>query len=471
MTLWKLILRRAVSPRGYNPVRLLHVLSCEIPDKSFINIRGPDAHKFLNGLVTAKLIPNIVKKSLATISPDDKATIDIHSDVGQFDMGIGSWGIYKEGVFAEGPYISRFGTYAAILNSKGKILTDTIIYPIPFSVGDPMERRYPELLLQCDSSFADYLQELFETHKLLQKVKIARMKNLKLWNLTINMNEYPEWNNYFSWKSAFWEPMTSLRTPEEALQFSNWFLEQFFPNNNNKIVAAYYDTRNTDPDEKSNHFYFVTTDDVHDINSLFDPQMVQSPTARGNITLQQLRRLRFRRSVLEGIDELAPESLLPLEMNFDLYEDCLSFDKGCYVGQELTARTHATGILRKRCIAVELESPENIQNTTTQGKYLDIYTDHILSNTETTVVSDINNPFGTTQNRPRAKKKRPIGKLLKFDGSDGVALMRLDYIEEAHRLVKLPCYVFASDTQEKVVLHIDQKRRPLYNSGIQLLKT
>ena len=32
----------------------------------------------------------------------------------------------------------------------------------------------------------------------------------------------------------------------------------------------------------------------------------------------------------------------------------VSFQKGCYVGQELTARTHHTGFVRKRVMPVQL---------------------------------------------------------------------------------------------------------------------
>jgi len=39
---------------------------------------------------------------------------------------------------------------------------------------------------------------------------------------------------------------------------------------------------------------------------------------------------------------------LPLEMNLDLRPDAISFHKGCYLGQELTARTFHTGKIRKR---------------------------------------------------------------------------------------------------------------------------
>lgn len=43
---------------------------------------------------------------------------------------------------------------------------------------------------------------------------------------------------------------------------------------------------------------------------------------------------------------------LPLEYNLDLLDGSVSFTKGCYLGQELTARSHHTGVLRKRLVPV-----------------------------------------------------------------------------------------------------------------------
>ena len=40
---------------------------------------------------------------------------------------------------------------------------------------------------------------------------------------------------------------------------------------------------------------------------------------------------------------------IPLEYNF-VGLNAISFDKGCYVGQELIARTHHRGVIRKRLV-------------------------------------------------------------------------------------------------------------------------
>lgn len=43
--------------------------------------------------------------------------------------------------------------------------------------------------------------------------------------------------------------------------------------------------------------------------------------------------------------------LLPLEGNLDLMNG-VDYKKGCYVGQELTARTHHRGVVRKRGVGL-----------------------------------------------------------------------------------------------------------------------
>lgn len=65
---------------------------------------------------------------------------------------------------------------------------------------------------------------------------------------------------------------------------------------------------------------------------------------------------RYRLGVGEGIYELPPEKCFPFEANCD-YLHGVSFHKGCYLGQELTARTYHTGMTRKRLMPISLTAP------------------------------------------------------------------------------------------------------------------
>ena len=59
---------------------------------------------------------------------------------------------------------------------------------------------------------------------------------------------------------------------------------------------------------------------------------------------------RFKLGVVEGQD--IPADSIPVFYNFDLL-NAISFNKGCYSGQELVTRTLRRGIVRKRLVAIQ----------------------------------------------------------------------------------------------------------------------
>jgi folate-binding protein YgfZ len=58
---------------------------------------------------------------------------------------------------------------------------------------------------------------------------------------------------------------------------------------------------------------------------------------------------KFKDLNLEGAIDFPSAHALPFECNLD-YLNAVNFQKGCYLGQELTARTHYTGVIRKRLL-------------------------------------------------------------------------------------------------------------------------
>ncbi|XP_021281080.1 putative transferase At4g12130, mitochondrial isoform X2 [Herrania umbratica] len=61
---------------------------------------------------------------------------------------------------------------------------------------------------------------------------------------------------------------------------------------------------------------------------------------------------RLEKGVAEGSTEIPKGEAIPLEYNFTGL-NAISFDKGCYVGQELIARTHHRGVIRKRLLPLK----------------------------------------------------------------------------------------------------------------------
>lgn len=64
--------------------------------------------------------------------------------------------------------------------------------------------------------------------------------------------------------------------------------------------------------------------------------------------------LRLSLGVPDGSRDLKPEKALLLENGFDELHG-VDFDKGCYMGQELTARTKHRALIRKRLFPVQVE--------------------------------------------------------------------------------------------------------------------
>ncbi|XP_020271130.1 putative transferase At4g12130, mitochondrial, partial [Asparagus officinalis] len=61
---------------------------------------------------------------------------------------------------------------------------------------------------------------------------------------------------------------------------------------------------------------------------------------------------RVERGIAEGSTKIPKGDAIPLEYNL-VGLNAISFDEGCYVGQELVARTHHRGVIRKRLLPMK----------------------------------------------------------------------------------------------------------------------
>ncbi|MGH7002752.1 MAG: YgfZ/GcvT domain-containing protein [Alphaproteobacteria bacterium] len=66
--------------------------------------------------------------------------------------------------------------------------------------------------------------------------------------------------------------------------------------------------------------------------------------------------LRIRNGLPDGSRDLEVEKSILLENGFDELAG-VDWDKGCYMGQELTARTHYRALIKKRLVPVEVHGP------------------------------------------------------------------------------------------------------------------
>ncbi|XP_056912299.1 putative transferase CAF17 homolog, mitochondrial isoform X2 [Takifugu flavidus] len=194
--------------------------------------------------------------------------------------------------------------YAHMLNVQGRTLYDIILYR--------ESDAGPSVFIECDSTVKDALLRHFKIYKLRRKVNINPCAELSVWavlpkqKMTGQVASKPE-----------------LSTPDKAL-----FLE-------------------ADPRANEMGWRLVLDNQV-------DPLDILTSCQKGDT--EEYHRHRYAIGLPEGVKDLPPGVALPLESNL-VYMQGISFSKGCYIGQELTARTHHTGVVRKRLMPVRLSAP------------------------------------------------------------------------------------------------------------------
>ena len=137
----------------------------------------------------------------------------------------------------------------------------------------------------------------------------------------------------------------------------------------------------------------------------------------------------------EGQSEIIAGSALPQESNMDLL-GAIDFHKGCYLGQELTIRTHHTGVVRKRILPVQLYDNSIMPTASTDKPEYD------------PSISIRAPPVGANISKISARKGRSAGKWLGGVGNIGLALCRLEMMTNL-RLTDEPTQ-YHSDQEFKI---------------------
>uniref|UniRef100_A0A8C5P548 Iron-sulfur cluster assembly factor IBA57, mitochondrial n=1 Tax=Jaculus jaculus TaxID=51337 RepID=A0A8C5P548_JACJA len=190
--------------------------------------------------------------------------------------------------------------YAHFLNVQGRTLYDVILYGLP-----QHNEEAPGFLLECDGSVLEPLQKHLAVYRIRRKVTVEPHPNLRVWALlpggpqAAPLQERAE--------------ATVILTPDPRTACMGWRL--------------------------------LTQGD--------GPALVP----KGQLgDLRDYHRHRYQQGIPEGVHDLPTGVALPLESNL-AFMNGVSFTKGCYIGQELTARTHHTGVIRKRLFPVRLAGP------------------------------------------------------------------------------------------------------------------
>eukprot|EP00931_Biecheleriopsis_adriatica_P012392 TRINITY_DN113530_c0_g1_i1.p1 TRINITY_DN113530_c0_g1~~TRINITY_DN113530_c0_g1_i1.p1 ORF type:complete len:352 (-),score=78.97 TRINITY_DN113530_c0_g1_i1:12-1067(-) len=187
---------------------------------------------------------------------------------------------------------------AAFLSPKGKVLCETIV----------TRREKSEFLLDCHKDVAKSLMRLLIRHRLREPLAIE------------DVSASHQAVAYLPPAAA-----ASADTRTGDAECPGDLLPSFFPD---PRFAAMGHRAILESSCKDAHSQDIPTSDLEDYHLW-----------------------RLRCAVPEGPADLPVDQILPLHANLDLL-NFVSFNKGCYVGQELTARTKHRGAVRRRFFSV-----------------------------------------------------------------------------------------------------------------------
>ncbi|KAF2486167.1 hypothetical protein BDY17DRAFT_245200 [Neohortaea acidophila] len=267
---------------------------------------------------------------------------------------------------------SRTGFYTAFLNAQGKVLNDAFVYPTLGSKWHDANTASDELgyLLEVDGEQAETLLKHLKRHKLRSKLKLRLLEEgeLSVWSV---------------WKEdERWTAHTKAEDGSGAIGMT----DSRAPGMGQRILL---------PSQ----------------NSKDDLQEFLDGVPEAPMTAYTLRR--YLKGVAEGQVEIPREESLPMNCNIDIMGG-IDFKKGCYVGQELTIRTHHTGVVRRRILPVVLH--DHAQAPPERVEYVPDAFDEVLEKD-----ADI---------RRDDKRKRPTGKFLAGIGNVGLAMCRLEQMSD-----------------------------------------
>lgn len=249
----------------------------------------------------------------------------------------------------------------AFLNAKGRILHDVFLHK-------PTRENGQQWFLEVDTNSASAMMKHLKKHKLRSKFKLERL------------------------------------TPEQAAVFYLW-PRSALPDELDGLSVL------QDPRPKmGKRGYLVTKDASATLQQAFAAHDMKEEYHWEDYMIH-----RMLNGHAEGPVEILSDHALPQESNFDFYGG-IDFHKGCYLGQELTIRTHHTGIVRKRILPVQIYSDSvSIPRDQTRTMYNPV-----------AALPQPPNEANISKCGARGRSGKSTGKWLGGYGNIGLALCRLE---------------------------------------------
>jgi len=206
--------------------------------------------------------------------------------------------------------------YSMLLNVRGRILYDMIIY------NDHINKS--SYLIEISKNVvADFIR-LLRTYKLRKQINIDDVtQKYRIWSIFSSQNQLSSATN-------------DLR---DSLNFKT---------RQGLLIGQ------SDPRHASLGIRLITERQTH-LNDLTDLCHISND-------ILIYKEWLYRHGIAEGIEDIPPGECIPLEYNI-VFLNGVSFNKGCYIGQELVARTHHTGVIRKRLMPVHIDNYEELSKS------------------------------------------------------------------------------------------------------------
>lgn len=242
--------------------------------------------------------------------------------------------------------------YAMVLNNRGRVLHDVLVY------GLGNEEKNKGYLVEMDKMFLGDFLRMLKVYKIRKKVEVESVdEDFRLFALTNDsVNNKPE--------------------------------ELVLKETNTPTICV------ADPRYSPLGFRFITQNKDAPMSDFFQSTITHN-TNHPSLYKQHL----YKHGIAENHDNIKYATSIPLEYNIVLL-DGVSFSKGCYLGQELIAKTHHTGVVRKRIMPITLSD---------EAMGVEFKEDSIVLN---------------------VKSGKKCGKLRGASGRFGIAMLRLSELDE-----------------------------------------
>ncbi|CAJ1928300.1 unnamed protein product [Sphenostylis stenocarpa] len=275
-----------------------------LKSRSVIRFRGPDTLKFLQGLLT-----NDVRR--------------LGEPIGDRTENLPTPNV---------PATSVPPIYAALLTPQGRFLYDLFLYKPPTcdtklddtGTGPDSHSDKPfRLFADVDASVLDELLQTFNKFRLRSKVEIDDVSS-----------DFSCWQRY---GAGILEKSSEVEEPEAASVGWGAGLDSTAMSSSHGSDGGWQWFK--DPRLACLGFRGIFPSNI-------TPPLIEADkeTDERNFLLWRLEK-----GIAEGSTEIPKGEAVPLEYNLAGL-NAISFDKGCYVGQELIARTHHRGVIRKRIV-------------------------------------------------------------------------------------------------------------------------